>query len=114
MPTANSLILANQEKVLAFRMPIEPSTYPDRSPALSKEERQGIEYLLTLSPRYFRAYEQHATRIARVTQPLIDVLTLFQQWRPTSYVPRQYFVSYILARLYPNYAVKARVSTRRS
>ena len=77
-------------------MPIELSTYPDRSPVLSEEERQEIAYLLTLSPRYFQAFEQHAARIARVTQPLIDLLRLFRQWRPTSYVPRQYFVSYLL------------------
>src|SRR5712691_3889558 len=96
MPRANSLMLANPEKVPTFRMPIEPSTYPDRSPVLSEEERQGIEYLLTLSPRHFRAFERQAARIARVTQPLLGVLTLFQQWRPTSYVPRQYFVGYLL------------------
>ncbi len=77
-------------------MPIELSTYPDRSPVLSEEERQEIAYLLTLAPRYFQAFEQHAARIARVTQPLIDLLRLFRQWRPTSYVPRQYFVSYLL------------------
>src|SRR5205807_7561917 len=46
--------------------------------------------------RYFQAFEQHAARIARVTQPLIDLLRLFRQWRPTSYVPKQYFVSYLL------------------
>jgi integrase len=96
MPAANTSTRARPEQVLTFRMPIEPSDYPDRTPALSGEERQEIAYLLTLSPRYFRAFEQHAARIARVTQPLLDVLTLFQQWRPTSYVPRQYFVSYLL------------------
>ncbi|HYU76878.1 MAG TPA: hypothetical protein VEL31_29775 [Ktedonobacteraceae bacterium] len=96
MPATNVPTFGSPENMLEFRMPIEPSTYPDRSPVLSKEECQGIEYLLTLSPRYFRAFEQHAARFARVTQPLIDVLTLFQQWRPTSYVPRQYFGSYLL------------------
>jgi hypothetical protein len=96
MPTTNASILARPEQVLTFRMPIEPAHYPDRTPALSGEERQGIEYLLTLSPRYFQAFEQHAARIARVTQPLIDLLRLFRQWRPTSYVPKQYFVSYLL------------------
>ena len=77
-------------------MPIELSTYPDRSPVLSEEERQEIAYLLTLSPRFFHAFEQHAARVARVTQPLIDLFRLFRQWRPTSYVPKQYFVSYLL------------------
>src|SRR3989442_100936 len=96
MPVTNVPMFASPENMLEFRMPIGPSSYPDRSPVLSKEERQEIAYLLTLSPRYFRAFEQHAACIARVTQPLLDVLRLFQQWRPTSYVPKQYFVSYLL------------------
>lgn len=96
MPTTNSLVHARSEKVLAFRLPIEPPTYPDRSPALSQEERQGIESLLTLSPRQFRAFEQQAARIERVTQPLFDILTLFRQRRPASYVPNWYFVDYLL------------------
>ena len=96
MPTASASILEHPEQVLAFRMPIEPADYPDRSPALSEEERQEIASLLTLSPRYFHAFEQRAERIARVTQPLMDLLRLYRQWRPTSYVPKQYFVSYLL------------------
>src|SRR6266566_327387 len=96
MPTPNSSPFGSEDDMREFRMPIELSTYPDRSPVLSEEERQEIAYLLTLSPRYFHAFEQHAARITRVTQPLIDLLKLFRQWRPTSYIPKQYFMSYLL------------------
>jgi len=96
MPTPNSSPFGSEDDMREFRMPIELSTYPDRSPVLSEEERQEIAYLLTLSPRYSHAFEQHAARITRVTQPLIDLLKLFRQWRPTSYIPKQYFISYLL------------------
>jgi integrase len=99
MPTTNASLLATQDNALTFRMPIVPADYPDRSPVLSQAERRQIEELLTLSPRHFRAFEQQAARIARVTQPLLDVLALFQQRRPTSYVARQYFVDYLLGQV---------------
>ena len=46
-----------------------------------------------------KIHEQQWKRLEslfRERQLQIDVLTLFQQWRPTSYVPRQYFGSYLL------------------
>src|SRR5438128_452644 len=50
MPTTNAPIHAHPKKALGFHLSIEPSTYPDRSPVLSQEERQEMAYLLTLPP----------------------------------------------------------------
>jgi integrase len=97
MPEGNLSRGTSQAHVPAFRLPIEPSDYPDRSPLLSQEERQEIATLLTLSDgRHFHAFEQHSRRIGRLTQPLLDVLTLYRQRRPTRYIPNYCFVSYLL------------------
>lgn len=97
MPEGNFSRGTSQAHVPAFRLPIEPSDYPDRSPLLSQEERQEIASLLTLSDgRHFHAFEQHARRIERLTQPLFDVLMLYHQRWPTRFVSNYFFVSYFL------------------
>jgi integrase len=78
-------------------MPIVPSDYPDRDPVLSEEERKGIAFLLTLSSGQYRVFEQQVALLKRVTQPLLDVLALLEQWRPRkSQVRRQHFLKYFL------------------
>ncbi len=97
MTTANALVLAYQEASPTFRMPIVPSDYLDRDPALSEEERKGIAFLLTLSSGQYRAFEQQVVQLKRVTHPLLDVFALFEQWRPKkSQVRRQHFLKYFL------------------
>ena len=82
MPTPNSLAQTFQEEPFPFCMPIEPSDYPDRTPALTEEERKGIAYLLPLPSARYLEFERQARVLSRVTQPRMDVLALFQQRRP--------------------------------
>lgn len=97
MTTANALVLAYQEASPPFRMPIVPSDYPDRDPVLSEEERKGIAFLLTRSSGQYRAFEQQVLQLKRVTQPLLDVLALFEQWRPKKcQIRRPHFLKYFL------------------
>ena len=98
MPTAN-VRLVNQEDVLQGRMPIEPSDYPDRNPVLTDEERKSIEYLLSLTAGQYREFEYQIMQLTRVVQPLLDVLVLFQHWKPKSQVARQHFVGYLLGQV---------------
>lgn len=99
MPTANRLAQTFQEEPLPFRMPIDPSDYPDRTPTLTEEERKGIAYLLSLPSARYLEFERQARVLGRVTQPLIDVLTLFQQRRPESRVFRHQFMKYLLSQV---------------
>ncbi len=96
MPTANRLAQTFQEEPFPFRMPIEPSDYPDRTPTLTEEERKGIAYLLSLPSARYLEFERQARVLSRVTQPLMDVLALFQQRRPESRVFRHQFLNYLL------------------
>ena len=96
MPPANRLAHPFPEEPCSFRMPIEPADYFDRSPVLSEEERRGIAYLLQLAPSRYLEFDRQASVLSRVTQPLMDVLALFQQWRPKSRMVRQGFLSYLL------------------
>lgn len=91
MQTTKALALTDQEQS-QWRMPISPLDYPDRNPALSEGERRGIEYLLSLTPAYYRAFERQVALLARVTQPLLDVLALYHQARPTSFLSRRHFI----------------------
>jgi hypothetical protein len=99
MPTANTLALPTQEDLPTFRMPIEPSNYPDRSHILTEEERKSVEYLLTLSSGQYREFERQVEQLKRVVQPLLDVLVLFQRWRPMSQVSRQHFIAHFLGQI---------------
>ncbi len=96
MPTANRLAQTFSEEPFRFRMPIEPSDYLDRSPILSEEERRGIVYLLQLAPSRYLEFERQARVLSRVTQPLMDVLALFQQRRPKRRVFGHCFLKYLL------------------
>lgn len=96
MSNTNALSALNREEPFQWRMPISPFNYPDRHPDLTQEERKRIEYLLSLTSGQYREFEQQAALLNRVTQPLFDVLTLFQQWRPKSQIARQSFLGYIL------------------
>src|SRR5260370_11852785 len=96
MPTANRLAQTFQEEPFPFRMPIEPSDYPDRTPTLTDEELKGIAYLLSLPSSRYLEFERQARVLSRVTQPLMDVLALFQQRRPKSRVFGHCFLKYLL------------------
>ena len=88
-PYLNAL---EQQEDLPFCMPIQPSDYSDRSPTLEAEERKGIEYLLSLASAYYRTFEQQVASLARVTKPLQDVLVLYRQARPTSFLSHRHFI----------------------
>jgi hypothetical protein len=88
--------LPSWEEKLQWPMPISLVDYPDRKPLLAEEERKGIEHLLSRSSWQWRAFEQQLALLERITQPLIDVLMLFQRWRPKSRVSRQHFIGHLL------------------
>ena len=94
--SSNLAPLPSREEKLQWHMPISPVDYPDRNPLLSEEERKGIEHLLSLSSWQWRAFEHQLALLERITKPLIDVLTLFQRWRPKSRVSRQHFIGHLL------------------
>jgi hypothetical protein len=66
MSTSNALDLTNQEKPFQWRMPIEPSDYPDRRPSLTEEERRDIAYLLSLTSGQYREFEHQAAQLKRL------------------------------------------------
>jgi integrase len=99
MSTVNRLAQTYQEEAFPFRMPIEPADYPDRTPALTEEERKGIADLLSLPSARYLEFERQANVLSRVTQPLMDVLALFQQRRPESRVFRHLFIKYLLSQV---------------
>ncbi len=88
--------LPNREEKLQWHMPISPADYPDRHPLLSEEERKGVERLLSFSSWQWRAFNQQLARLSRITKPLLDVVLLFQRWRPNSLVSRQHFIGHLL------------------
>ena len=96
MISAKTAPLAGSPEYLQWRMPTSPLDYPDRNPVLSEEERRGIEHLLSLSSWQWRAFEQQLVRLSRITKPLLDVIMLFQQRRPTSMVSRKRFIDHLL------------------
>ena len=96
MISAKTAPLAGSSEDREWRMPISPLDYPDRNPVLSEEERRGIEHLLSLSSWQWRAFEQQLVRLSRITKPLLDVIMLFQQRRPTSIVSRKRFIDHLL------------------
>ena len=97
MPTTKIIPRADQGDELTFRLPILPIDYSDRNPALSEEERRGIESLISLSSApHYRAFEQLAEKLARITKPLFDVLALYRQSRPKSPVSRKLFLGYFM------------------
>src|SRR5215813_13415780 len=96
MPPVNALSPINQEDQQKFHMPIEPSDYPDRHLLLTEKEREGIAYLLSLSSGQYQEFGKQVEQLKRVVQPLLDVLALYQQWRPKSAVSRQHFLGYFL------------------
>jgi integrase len=97
MSTASSFALTSLGEPRQWRMPIEPSDYSGRDPSLSTEERQGIEHLLALSSRQSQEYESQAAQIARITQPLFDIIALFQRCRPNSRVAQRHFINHLLS-----------------
>jgi|SRR5437667_12745026 len=99
MEAANGLLRECQEEPFQWHMSIQPSDYPDRTLALTEEEHGEIEYLLSLSSARYLEFERQATLLRRVTQPLMDVLALFQQRRPKSRVFRHLFMKYLLAQV---------------
>ncbi len=88
--------LASSPESLQWYLPISPLDYPDRNPILSEEERRGIEHLLSLSSWHWREFEHQLAHLSRITKPLLDVLWLFQQRRPTSVVSRKHFLDHLL------------------
>ena len=96
MISAKTAPLPGKPEDREWRMPISPLDYPDRNPVLSAEERRGIEHLLSLSSWQWRAFEQQLVRLSRTTKPLLDVIMLFQQRRPTSIVSRKRFLDHLL------------------
>jgi hypothetical protein len=60
------------------------------------EERRGITSLLQLTPPHYLEFDRLVRQVSRVTQPLLDVLALFQHWRPKSRAVRQGFLTYVL------------------
>jgi hypothetical protein len=96
MPTANRLAQSEPQAPFSFRMPIVPADYLDRSPVLTEEERRGIASLLQLAPPHYLEFDRQVSQLSRVTQPLLDVLALFQQWHPKSRAIRQRFLTYLL------------------
>jgi hypothetical protein len=96
MPTVDRLIAPEPTEPLSFRMPLVPADYLDRSPVLTEEERTGVAKLLQLTPPRYLEFDRQVRLLSRVTQPLLDVLALFQQWRPKSRAVRQGFLTYVL------------------
>src|SRR2546425_11602231 len=96
MPTTDRLASSEQREPCSFRMPLAPADYLDRSPVLTEEERRGITSLLQLTPPRYLEFDRQVRQLSRVTQPLMDVLALFQQWRPKSRMIRQGFLTYLL------------------
>ncbi len=79
-----------------FACPLRHLDYLDRSPVLTEEERRGLAYLLQLAPSRYLEFERQARVLSRVTQPLMDMLALFQQRRPKSRMFRHCFLKYLL------------------
>jgi len=96
MPIADRQVSPEPSKPFSFRMPLAPADYLDRSPLLTDEERRGITSLLQLTPPHYLEFDRLVRQVSRVTQPLLDVLALFQQWRPKSRAVRQGFLTYVL------------------
>src|SRR5579883_3072744 len=96
MATADRLVFPEPSKHISFRMPLAPADYLDRSPALTKQERWGITSLLQLTPPHYLEFDRLVRQLSRVTQPLLDVLALFHEWRPKSRTIRQGFLTYVL------------------
>ena len=96
MSSTKATSLLGQEISQAWHMPISPSDYPDRNPLLSEEERKGVERLLSFSSWQWKAFDQQLALLERITKPLLDVVLLFQRWRPNSLVSRQHFIGYLL------------------
>ncbi len=96
MLTTSTSSLYQQEELLPWRMPFEPSDYSDRHFALTDEERKRIKRLIALSSGQYREFERQVEQMKRLTQPLFDVMAFFQQRRPTSRIAKQHFVGYFL------------------
>ena len=96
MPIADRLVSPEPRKPFSFRLPLATADYLDRSPMLTDEERRGIASLLQLTPPHYLEFDRLVKQLSRVTQPLLDVLALFQQWRPKSRAVRQGFLTYVL------------------
>ena len=96
MPTADRLASPEPREPFNFRMPIAPADYLDRSPVLTEEERRGIALVLQLPPPRYLEFDRQVSQLSRVTQPLLDVLALFHEWRPKSRAIRQRFLTYLL------------------
>jgi hypothetical protein len=60
------------------------------------EERRGITSLLQLTPPHSLEFDRLVRQLSRVTQPLLDVLALFHEWRPKSRAVRQGFLTSVL------------------
>jgi integrase len=97
MASAKTTPLLGQEASQEWHMPISPLDYPDRNPLLSDEERKGVERLLSFSSWQWKAFDQQLVLLERITKPLIDVVLLFQRWRPNSLVSRQHFIGHLLS-----------------
>lgn len=95
MSSTKAVSLLGQEASQEWHMPISPSDYPDRNPLLSKEERKGVERLLSFSSWQWRAFDQQLALLERITKPLLDVILIFQRWRPNSLVSRQHFIGHL-------------------
>ena len=96
MPIADRQVSPEPRKPFSFRMPLAPADYLDRSPVLTDEERRGITSLLQLTPPHYLEFDRLVKQLSRVTQPLLDVLALFHEWRPKSRAVRQGFLTYVL------------------
>jgi hypothetical protein len=96
MPIADRQVSPEPRKPFSFRMPLAPADYLDRSPLLTDEERRGITSLLQLTPPHYLEFDRLVKQLSRVTQPLLDVLALFHEWRPKSRAVRQGFLTYVL------------------
>ncbi len=84
MPIADRQVSPEPSKPFSFRMPLAPADYLDRSPVLTDEERRGITSLLQLTPPHYLEFDRLVRELSQVTQPLLDVLALFHEWRPKS------------------------------
>jgi hypothetical protein len=93
---SKALSLPEEPEFLPWRMPILSADYPDRNPLLSADEAQEIERLLSLSVGQWQAFDHHISLFPRVTKPLLDVLALFHQRRPKSFVSRKFFFGHLL------------------
>lgn len=95
MPTDNAHALSYQEEAAKWRMPISPSDYPDRNPLLTQEERKSIEHLLSLEAGQSLEFDRAVALLHRATQPLLDVIALYQQEYPNSLMDRQPFIGHL-------------------